>query len=98
VLSKAGESFEKALPGLMKAAKGDPKTPVNGHCIRQRGDRSDHQLYDTSNPSVLIAAGLLAKKLSNAARMPAFVKTSLAPGSKVVLDYLQKAACAVLEG
>ncbi|MGA3105205.1 MAG: aconitate hydratase AcnA [Terriglobales bacterium] len=47
---------------------------------------------NTSNPSVLIAAGLLAKKaVERGLQVPATVKTSLAPGSKVVLDYLQKA-------
>jgi aconitate hydratase len=47
---------------------------------------------NTSNPSVLIAAGLLAKKaVERGLEVPATVKTSLAPGSKVVLDYLDKA-------
>ncbi|MGA9528466.1 MAG: aconitate hydratase AcnA [Terriglobales bacterium] len=47
---------------------------------------------NTSNPSVLIAAGLLAKKaVEKGLTMPAWVKTSLAPGSKVVRDYLEKA-------
>ncbi|MGB9233500.1 MAG: aconitate hydratase AcnA [Terriglobales bacterium] len=47
---------------------------------------------NTSNPSVLIAAGLLAKKaVEKGLTVPAFVKTSLAPGSKVVHDYLEKA-------
>jgi aconitate hydratase len=47
---------------------------------------------NTSNPSVMLAAGLLAKKaVERGLQVPAAVKTSLAPGSKVVLDYLQKA-------
>jgi aconitate hydratase len=47
---------------------------------------------NTSNPSVLIAAGLLAKKaVERGLEVPAWVKTSLAPGSKVVRDYLEKA-------
>ena len=47
---------------------------------------------NTSNPSVMIGAGLLAKKAveRGLARRP-WVKTSLAPGSKVVTDYLEKA-------
>ena len=47
---------------------------------------------NTSNPSVLMAAGLLAKKAveRGLARKP-WVKSSLAPGSKVVTDYLDKA-------
>jgi len=47
---------------------------------------------NTSNPSVLIGAGLLAKKaVEKGLTVPAYVKTSLAPGSKVVRDYLEKA-------
>ncbi|HEY1677749.1 MAG TPA: aconitate hydratase AcnA [Candidatus Sulfotelmatobacter sp.] len=47
---------------------------------------------NTSNPSVLIAAGLLAKKaVEKGLTVPAYVKTSLAPGSKVVRDYLEAA-------
>src|SRR6201999_4447696 len=47
---------------------------------------------NTSNPSVLVAAGLLAKKAAEKGltRRP-WVKTSLAPGSKVVTEYLAKA-------
>ena len=47
---------------------------------------------NTSNPSVMIGAGLLAKKAveRGLSRKP-WVKTSLAPGSKVVTDYLEKA-------
>ncbi len=47
---------------------------------------------NTSNPSVLIAAGLLAKKaVEKGLSVPPWVKTSLAPGSKVVTDYLENA-------
>jgi len=47
---------------------------------------------NTSNPSVLIGAGLLAKKaVEKGLTVPAWVKTSLAPGSKVVRDYLEQA-------
>ena len=46
---------------------------------------------NTSNPSVLLAAGLLAQKAAaRGMRPPPRVKTSLAPGSRVVTDYLQK--------
>jgi aconitate hydratase len=48
---------------------------------------------NTSNPSVLLAAGLLAKKaVARGLRVPPYVKTSLAPGSKVVTEYLKKTA------
>ncbi len=47
---------------------------------------------NTSNPNVMIAAGLLAKKAINLGlAVKPWVKTSLAPGSKVVSDYLDKA-------
>jgi aconitate hydratase len=47
---------------------------------------------NTSNPSVMIAAGILAKKaVEKGLTVPPWVKTSLAPGSRVVTDYYQKA-------
>lgn len=47
---------------------------------------------NTSNPSVMIAAGLLAKKaVEKGLTSTSYVKTSLAPGSKVVTEYLNKA-------
>ncbi len=47
---------------------------------------------NTSNPAVMIGAGLLAKKaLAKGLKAKPWVKTSLAPGSKVVMDYLKKA-------
>ncbi|WP_379967579.1 aconitate hydratase AcnA [Ectobacillus sp. sgz5001026] len=47
---------------------------------------------NTSNPSVLIGAGLVAKKaIEKGLQVPEYVKTSLAPGSKVVTEYLNKA-------
>jgi aconitate hydratase len=47
---------------------------------------------NTSNPSVMIAAGLMAKKaVELGLRCAPYVKTSLAPGSRVVTDYLDKA-------
>ncbi|MBN1908589.1 MAG: aconitate hydratase AcnA [Pirellulales bacterium] len=47
---------------------------------------------NTSNPSVMLAAGLLAKKaVQRGLTVPPYVKTSLAPGSRVVTDYLRKA-------
>ncbi len=47
---------------------------------------------NTSNPSVLLAAGLVAKKAAERGlKPPTYVKTSLAPGSKVVTEYLKEA-------
>jgi aconitate hydratase len=46
---------------------------------------------NTSNPSVMLGAGLLARKaVARGLRVPKYVKTSLAPGSKVVTEYLGK--------
>ncbi|HEY9593237.1 MAG TPA: aconitate hydratase AcnA, partial [Spirochaetia bacterium] len=47
---------------------------------------------NTSNPAVMVAAGLLARRaVKMGLRVPAYVKTSFAPGSKVVTQYLDKA-------
>jgi aconitate hydratase len=47
---------------------------------------------NTSNPSVMLAAGLVAKKaVERGLRVKPWVKTSLAPGSKVVMDYYREA-------
>ena len=47
---------------------------------------------NTSNPSVMVAAGILAKKaVERGLTVPPWVKTSLAPGSRVVTDYYEKA-------
>lgn len=46
---------------------------------------------NTSNPSVMLGAGLLARKaVEKGLHVPAYVKTSLAPGSRVVTDYLER--------
>jgi aconitate hydratase len=47
---------------------------------------------NTSNPAVMLGAGLVAKKaVERGLRVPPWVKTSLAPGSRVVTDYLERA-------
>ncbi len=47
---------------------------------------------NTSNPAVMLAAGLVAKKASERGmKVPPYVKTSLAPGSRVVTEYLERA-------
>jgi aconitate hydratase len=47
---------------------------------------------NTSNPSVMLGAGLLARKaVERGMKVPSYVKTSLAPGSKVVTEYLREA-------
>jgi aconitate hydratase len=101
VLSQAGESFQKALPSLMKP-KATTKTataePQGGNGLKgslKHGSvviAAITSCTNTSNPFVLIGAGLLAKKaVEKGLAVPPWVKTSLAPGSKVVRDYLEKA-------
>ena len=95
-LSKARESFEQALPSLLKPGKGS-STPAaaggNGHL--HHGSvviAAITSCTNTSNPSVMIAAGLVAKRaVERGLQVPAYVRTSLAPGSKVVRDYLERA-------
>src|SRR5579864_1777369 len=91
-LSDSKASFEKALPSLIKASKA---APANGNGHLHHGSvviAAITSCTNTSNPSVMLAAGLLAKKaVERGLQVPAWVKTSLAPGSKVVRDYLDKA-------
>jgi aconitate hydratase len=95
LLSQAGESFRNALPSLMKAGKGDAPAPPSGNGHLRHGSvviAAITSCTNTSNPSVMLAAGLLAKKaVERGLQMPHSVKTSLAPGSKVVRDYLERA-------
>jgi aconitate hydratase len=101
VLSQAGESFQKALPSLMKpkaTTKTDTAAPQGGNGLKgslKHGSvviAAITSCTNTSNPFVLIGAGLLAKKaVEKGLTVPPWVKTSLAPGSKVVRDYLEKA-------
>src|SRR5262245_38247287 len=69
-------------------------TAPNGRTLRN-GDvliAAITSCTNTSNPGVLLAAGLLAKKAVQAGlKVPGHVKTSLAPGSRIVTEYLTKA-------
>jgi aconitate hydratase len=95
-LKAAKKSFEDALPSLLAGADPEAEVPVEGTDYRLRhGDvviAAITSCTNTSNPGVLVAAGLVAKKAheKGLSRKP-WVKTSLAPGSKVVTDYLAKA-------
>ncbi|MFZ2298966.1 MAG: aconitate hydratase AcnA, partial [Aquabacterium sp.] len=74
----------------MAPADADPGTLTLGH-----GDiliAAITSCTNTSNPSVLLAAGLLAKKAVKAGlTVQPHIKTSLAPGSRIVTEYLEKA-------
>jgi aconitate hydratase len=95
-LAESKRAFKDALPTLMK--RGEPDKSVT---VQMNGDKfglrhgsvviaAITSCTNTSNPSVLIGAGLLAKKAAERGltRKP-WVKTSLAPGSKVVTEYLK---------
>jgi aconitate hydratase len=94
-LAKARESFEQALPSLIRPGKGTAKPLATGNGHLHHGSvviAAITSCTNTSNPSVMVAAGLLAKKaVERGLQVPAWVKTSLAPGSKVVTDYLERA-------
>ncbi len=101
----AAESFPASDPATNNGG-GEPKKPGHSHpepgtAHPEREAGFGHgsvviaaitSCTNTSNPSVMLGAGLLAKKAVEAGleRMP-WVKTSLAPGSKVVTDYLERA-------
>ena len=94
VLSESKPSFKKALEAY--AATPSSPTAVNGHDFAMDHGHvaiaSITSCTNTSNPSVMLAAGLLAKKaVERGLKAKPWVKTSLAPGSKVVTEYYQKA-------
>ncbi len=79
-----------------KGDEADKRVPVEGEDFDLgHGDVTVAAITsctNTSNPSVLIAAGLVAKKANALGlKVKPWVKTSLAPGSQVVTDYLEKA-------
>ncbi len=97
VLTNAATEFKAALAGdFGKASDMDHREPVVGENFDVgHGDvviAAITSCTNTSNPSVLIAAGLVAKKAAEKGlRVKPWVKTSLAPGSQVVTDYLKAA-------
>jgi aconitate hydratase len=102
-LAHAKDSFAAALPELQKAIKkpsggGGTATATQAVAVASQLEHGSVVIAaitsctNTSNPSVMIGAGLVAKKAveRGLTRKP-WVKTSLAPGSKVVTEYLDKA-------
>ena len=92
-LDKAKQSFEKDLANY--APMTSNPTPVKGKEFAVDNGyvsiASITSCTNTSNPSVMMAAGLLAKKaVEKGLTAKPWVKTSLAPGSKVVTDYYEK--------
>jgi aconitate hydratase len=104
-LAQMKEAFRKALQAPVKErgfglAAEDLKRSAP---VESRGDKAELRhgavviaaitsCTNTSNPSVMLGAGLLARKAAaRGMKVPGYVKTSLAPGSKVVTEYLDKA-------
>ena len=95
-LKESKQMFREALPGLAPQTK-----DVSNVTVSDNGHKYDlghgsvviaaiTSCTNTSNPSVMIAAGLLAKKaVELGLEVKPWVKTSLAPGSRVVTDYLK---------
>lgn len=83
VLGDAPSSFRAAFPEL----SGDTSALSHGSIVIA----AITSCTNTSNPSVMVAAGLVARKANQLGLKPkSWVKTSLAPGSKVVTEYLTK--------
>ncbi|MDD7505858.1 MAG: aconitate hydratase AcnA [Actinomycetaceae bacterium] len=98
-LAQAKDAFEKALPDYRAEDAATEPVAVeldNGEKTRlTNGDvviAAITSCTNTSNPAVMIAAGLLAKNAAEKGlKSKPWVKTSMAPGSKVVTDYYEKA-------
>ena len=97
-LSASKSSFEKVLPTYYTEKTGKEAYPVNvgsKATTIKNGDvviASITSCTNTSNPSVMIGAALLAKKaVERGLTSKPWVKTTLAPGSKVVTDYYDRA-------
>jgi aconitate hydratase len=100
-------SFKSALPEILKRSKpkAGAASPTEASTGTATIEGASHTLghgavviaaitscTNTSNPSVMLAAGLVAKKAAERGlKTKPWVKTSLAPGSKVVTDYLREA-------
>ncbi len=90
-LSDAPAGFARSLAAYRKLRPAAP----NGSAVAPDGSiviAAITSCTNTSNPSVMFGAGLIAQRaLALGLRVPSYVKTSLAPGSKVVTEYLQRA-------
>jgi aconitate hydratase len=92
-LSSAGDAFRVALDRTPKSAETAPEAAP--HHQLTDGDvvvAAITSCTNTSNPQVMVAAGLVAQAAhERGLRSKPWVKTSLAPGSRVVMDYLERA-------
>ena len=93
-LSASKSSFERDLKNYSSAMSAPAKVKGQEYAIDHGAVTiaSITSCTNTSNPSVMLAAGLLAKKaVEKGLKAKPWVKTSLAPGSKVVTEYYEKA-------
>lgn len=97
-VSRAKEQFEADLPGYVAPGHADDRVPVTvgGKSFELENGAvtiaAITSCTNTSNPSVMLAAGLLARNAATKGlKSKPWVKTTLAPGSKVVTDYYEKA-------
>jgi aconitate hydratase len=97
LLSNAASAFVGELAKFgVPASEVNKRVPVDGaHYTLGHGDlvvAAITSCTNTSNPSVMLAAGLVAKKaVARGLKVKPWVKTSLAPGSQVVTDYYKAA-------
>ena len=95
LLNEASKNFKKVFEEVAKKSKISTSKVENEEFEIKDGDiviAAITSCTNTSNPNVLIGAGLLAKKaVEKGLKTKPWVKTSLAPGSQVVTDYLEKA-------
>lgn len=101
-LAEVSENFQASLTNPsgpkgfgLASEEIDRKVAINGsNDVIETGDLALAAITsctNTSNPSVMVAAGLLAKKaVELGLKVPTTIKTSLAPGSKIVTQYLEK--------
>ena len=95
LLTEARESFIEALASYTQDPAAVARTSINGQDVEFGHGAvtiaAITSCTNTSNPSVMIGAGLLAKKaVERGLTSKPWVKTTLAPGSKVVTDYYEK--------
>ncbi len=94
-LSRARAGFDAVLADNGRAPGERRSAPLEGGGALEDGAVAIAAITsctNTSNPAVMLAAGLVAKKaLDRGLTVKPWVKTSLAPGSQVVTDYLEKA-------
>jgi aconitate hydratase A / 2-methylisocitrate dehydratase len=92
-LATAADSYRIALDRSPRTSSEAPAAAP--HHLLSDGDvvvAAITSCTNTSNPQVMVAAGLLAKRaVERGLRTKPWVKTSLAPGSRVVMDYLERA-------